>query len=112
MINKGVKSLVVLTYELLTTHVSRFTRWASTKAYLILNCLEVPFWFVVVILTFMGVSRLCQGVSCGLSIVVAFLAMMLVFVLPRFQPPPHLLALAVSGAISDILTGCSRSGSR
>ncbi|KAH8176533.1 hypothetical protein LIA77_04951 [Sarocladium implicatum] len=74
----GAKSLVVLTYELLTTHVNGLTKWASTKAYLILNCLEVPFWFVVVILTFMGVSRQCQGVSCGLSIVVAFVAMVLV----------------------------------
>ncbi|KFY32556.1 hypothetical protein V493_00079 [Pseudogymnoascus sp. VKM F-4281 (FW-2241)] len=73
----GVKTIVVLIYQLLTSHVQRFHRWASVKAYAILNTLEILFWFVVLILTLMGVSRLCSGVSCGLSWVCILIAVVL-----------------------------------
>ncbi|OGE55667.1 hypothetical protein PENARI_c004G04521 [Penicillium arizonense] len=46
----GAKSLVIILYQLLTGHVSRFQRWASLKAYLILNSLEIVFWGAVVFL--------------------------------------------------------------
>ncbi|KAM3547421.1 hypothetical protein ARSEF4850_010036 [Beauveria asiatica] len=52
---------------LLTAHVARFHRWASTLANATLNSLEVVFWFVVVIVTLMGVSKYCSTTGCGLT---------------------------------------------
>ncbi|KAJ5850502.1 hypothetical protein N7455_010358 [Penicillium solitum] len=49
-IGMGAKSLVIILYQLLTEHVSRLQRWASLKAYLILNSLEIVFWGAVVFL--------------------------------------------------------------
>lgn len=39
--------------------------------------MEILFWFVVVIVTFMGISSYCQGTYCGLSWMVAVIAMVL-----------------------------------
>lgn len=71
---QGIKTFIVITYQLLTSHVERYKRWASLKAYSILNFMEILFWFVVIIITFMGISRLCQGASCGLSWIIVLLA--------------------------------------
>ncbi|KAF7541455.1 hypothetical protein G7054_g528 [Neopestalotiopsis clavispora] len=73
----GIKTLVVITYQLVTTHVQRYKRWSSLKAYSILNFMEILFWFVVVIVTFMGISTFCQGASCGLSWITVLLAVVL-----------------------------------
>ncbi|ENH73613.1 hypothetical protein FOC1_g10002863 [Fusarium oxysporum f. sp. cubense race 1] len=43
----GAKSLIILTYEILTEHSIRFHRWSSLKAYFILNAMEVVFWAAV-----------------------------------------------------------------
>ncbi|CAC9887945.1 unnamed protein product, partial [Aureobasidium pullulans] len=68
------KTIVVISYQLLTTHVSSLRRWRSLKAYLILNSLEVVFWLAVVFLTAQGMSRFCQGGYCGVSVVMVILA--------------------------------------
>ncbi|TIA05709.1 hypothetical protein D6C81_10350 [Aureobasidium pullulans] len=76
----GAKTIVVISYQLLTTHVSSLRRWRSLKAYLILNSLEVVFWLAVVFrlavvfLTAQGMSRFCQGGYCGVSVVMVILA--------------------------------------
>ncbi|CAI6333270.1 unnamed protein product [Periconia digitata] len=74
----GAKTLVFLLYQIITTHVAKFHRWQSLRAYLIMNTLEILFWSAVVILTFMGVARLCVGTHCGLGWVTAVLAIALV----------------------------------
>ncbi|THZ20554.1 hypothetical protein D6C91_04709 [Aureobasidium pullulans] len=73
----GVKTIVVITYQLLTTHMSSLKRFRSTKAYLILNSLEVVFWLAVMVLTGMGMSRYCQGSYCGISVVILLLALVI-----------------------------------
>ncbi|KAJ3461327.1 hypothetical protein MRS44_009880 [Fusarium solani] len=70
-ITMAVKSIVFLIYQLLTDKVDRFRKWRSLKAYAILNTMEIVFWFVVVIITFMGISRFCQGASCAFAWFVA-----------------------------------------
>ncbi|KAM3497332.1 hypothetical protein MY10362_009315 [Beauveria mimosiformis] len=62
---------------LLTAHVARFQRWASTLANAILNSLEIVFWFVVVIITLMGVSKYCSSTGCGLTWGIVLTATML-----------------------------------
>jgi hypothetical protein len=66
-----------MTYQLLTSHVERFKKWASLKVYAILNIMEILFWFVVIIVTFMGISNLCQVASCGLSWIIVLVAAVL-----------------------------------
>ncbi|ETS73839.1 hypothetical protein PFICI_14785 [Pestalotiopsis fici W106-1] len=74
----GIKTFVVITYQLVTTHVQRYKKWASLKAYSVLNFMEILFWFVVIIVTFMGISTFCQGASCGLSWIIVLLAVALI----------------------------------
>lgn len=87
----GVKSLIVLAYQLTTTHIYKFKRWASQKAYVVLNCLEIPFWLVVIIITFMGISRFCQGTSCALSWIVVLIAALLEYVYPSIEVSSRLI---------------------
>jgi len=72
---QGAKSIVVLAYQLSTSHVASLRKWASLKAYAILNCLEILFWFVVIILGLMGVTRFCMGTSCWLGWAVIVVAL-------------------------------------
>ncbi|KEZ40887.1 hypothetical protein SAPIO_CDS7881 [Scedosporium apiospermum] len=73
----GIKSIIIFTYQLITSHVERFRKWGSLRANKILDCMEVVFWFVVVIISFMGVSKRCQGSACALGVIVALIAMIL-----------------------------------
>lgn len=57
--------------------MSSLKRFRSTKAYLILNSLEVVFWLAVMVLTGMGMSRYCQGSYCGISVVILLLALVI-----------------------------------
>ncbi|KAJ5295818.1 hypothetical protein N7508_010639 [Penicillium antarcticum] len=70
----GAKSLVIILYQLLTEHVSRFRRWASLKANLILNSLEIVFWAAVVFLVLQANLQVCVGTSCALGWVVIVLS--------------------------------------
>lgn len=51
--------------------------------------MEILFWFVVVIITFMGISKFCSGVSCGLTWVSVLIATILWYV--DFTFPPNLV---------------------
>ncbi|KAI0146702.1 hypothetical protein BJ166DRAFT_602617 [Pestalotiopsis sp. NC0098] len=73
----GIKTLVVITYQLVTTPAQKFEKWASPKAYFVLNFMEILFWFVVIIVTFMGIANYCRGASCGLSWIVVLIAAVL-----------------------------------
>lgn len=66
-----------MSYQLSTTYVSKLLRWKSRKAYMIIDYMEIVFWFVVMILAFMGVSRFCAGVACGLGVAVGLIAILL-----------------------------------
>ncbi|KAJ4266082.1 hypothetical protein NW762_004056 [Fusarium torreyae] len=70
-VTMSVKSLIVIGYQLLTEHVASFHKWASHKAYLILNFLEVIFWIGVIVVTFMSISMCDEShptcVNCRIS---------------------------------------------
>ncbi|KAF4966830.1 hypothetical protein FSARC_5545 [Fusarium sarcochroum] len=70
----GAKSLIILSYEILTEHFSRFQRWGSLKAYFILNTMEVVFWAAVAFMMIRGNTNTCVGASCALGWVVFVLA--------------------------------------
>lgn len=74
----ALKSLIVITYEVLTERSMRCHRWASTKANAILNCLEPVFWLAAFVLSIMSIKSRCSGGSCAcgaLYVVVAFVLM-------------------------------------
>lgn len=62
---------------MLSQHVERFRRFESFLANMILNILEVLFWFVVIILKCQSMQRFCEGTACALSVVVVLLAFVL-----------------------------------
>ncbi|TDZ41442.1 hypothetical protein CTRI78_v009622 [Colletotrichum trifolii] len=74
----AAKSLVIILYQVLTEHVSSLKRWASLKANLILNAMEIVFWAAVV---YMGIQaqtqQACIGVSCTIGWVVAVFGILL-----------------------------------
>ncbi|KAH6988157.1 hypothetical protein BKA56DRAFT_669724 [Ilyonectria sp. MPI-CAGE-AT-0026] len=76
-ISMSGKTIIVIAYQLLTEHVSRFQKWASLKAYAILNTLEVFLWFVVIILTLWGISMVCVGISCAFGWLVALMCLVM-----------------------------------
>jgi hypothetical protein len=78
---QGAKSLIILSYEILTEHTVRFHRWSSLKAYFILNAMEVVFWAAVAFMMIRGNSQICVGTSCALGWVVFVLAGILRYVL-------------------------------
>ncbi|KAJ4256148.1 hypothetical protein NW762_009224 [Fusarium torreyae] len=70
----GAKSLIILSYEILTEHFSRFQRWSSLKAYFILNALEIVFWGAVAFMALRGNTSLCVGASCAIGWIIVVLA--------------------------------------
>ncbi|KAI5927666.1 hypothetical protein F4810DRAFT_721236 [Camillea tinctor] len=71
----GAKSLVIISYQLLTERVQRFKKWESKKANLILNCLEIVFWAAVAFMAIQAnTTQTCTGVSCLLNWAVVVLA--------------------------------------
>lgn len=73
---QGIKSLIVIAYQLLTEHTLRFRKWASTKANAILNCLEVVFWLAVLVVTG-GTLSGTSGAAAALSALVLIIAIVL-----------------------------------
>ncbi|PLB46246.1 hypothetical protein P170DRAFT_263157 [Aspergillus steynii IBT 23096] len=72
-----VKSAVFMAYQIVSTHVNRFKRWASPKANMILNIIDTIFWFALFIITCMSTAGSCSGSSCPLGGLVATLAIIL-----------------------------------
>ncbi|KAH6898013.1 hypothetical protein B0T10DRAFT_577477 [Thelonectria olida] len=66
----SAKSLIILLYEILSSHVRAFKKWSSLKAYVILNGLEIVFWGAVVFLMIQANIKFCAGLSCTLSWVI------------------------------------------
>ncbi|KAI1454919.1 hypothetical protein F4805DRAFT_477205 [Annulohypoxylon moriforme] len=76
----GIKSTIFIAYQLLTEHTQKFSRWASKKTNLILNCLDCPFWGAMMFLLFQAnITRVCTGTSCAISWVMAGLSIALFF---------------------------------
>ena len=71
---QGAKSLIILTYLLLSDYAPAFRRWHSYKAHLILAALEVLFWSGVAGLMFQANMKACTGITCTLSWIVVGVA--------------------------------------
>lgn len=72
---QSVKSLVVLAYEISTESFLKFRRFASMKAYMILNMVEFVFWVAAAVICIMGMKS-CSGVGCtytGVLIAISFI---------------------------------------
>ncbi|KAJ5975916.1 hypothetical protein N7481_009623 [Penicillium waksmanii] len=69
-----LKSGVFLAYQLLTTHVERFKKWASTKVNMILNIVDTVFWLALFIITIMGSIGAASEASRALGGIIATLA--------------------------------------
>jgi len=65
--------LIIILYQVVTGHSARFHKWASLKANMILNCLEVVFWGAVVFLGIQANMNYCVGTNCTLSWVVCII---------------------------------------
>ncbi|KAH7135284.1 hypothetical protein B0J11DRAFT_518059 [Dendryphion nanum] len=74
----AIKSAIILVYQYLANHTARFQRFASLKAYAILNILECLFWFTAFIISCMGGKR-CSGSSCALIGLSATVSILLTF---------------------------------
>lgn len=73
--SQAAKGLVIIAYQLLTEHVARFQRWASLKANLILNCLEIVLWAAVGGMTIQRLTRYCgEGAVCAVGWLITVLA--------------------------------------
>ncbi|EXF75124.1 hypothetical protein CFIO01_06734 [Colletotrichum fioriniae PJ7] len=74
----AAKSLIIIAYQVLTEHVSSFKRWASLKANLILNGMEVVFWAAVAYMGIQGnTQQSCVGVSCTIGWIVVVMGILL-----------------------------------
>ncbi|KAJ5817061.1 hypothetical protein N7447_009294 [Penicillium robsamsonii] len=72
-----LKSAAFMAYQILTTHMDRLKRWASTKAYMILNIIDTIFWFALFIITIMGTTGSTSGSSRALGGITATLVFFL-----------------------------------
>ncbi|CAN8102430.1 unnamed protein product [Discula destructiva] len=76
----GAKSLVFITYQLLTQHVKALKRWRSAKANAIINGAEIVFWIAVVYLVIAAnLQTACTGTVCTLGWVEVVFAIFMVF---------------------------------
>ncbi|PLB43220.1 hypothetical protein P170DRAFT_481166 [Aspergillus steynii IBT 23096] len=71
----GAKSLVIIAYQLLTEHVDRLRRWASFKAFTILNALEIVFWAAVAFLNIQVNVKTCVAPGCEMGWAVMVVAL-------------------------------------
>lgn len=51
-----LKAALFLTYQILTTHFTRFQKWASLKTYMILDIIDTVFWFALFAISVSGGS--------------------------------------------------------
>ncbi|KAE8162391.1 hypothetical protein BDV40DRAFT_300417 [Aspergillus tamarii] len=63
----SAKSLVIVLYQVLTEHIPALRKWASLKAYTILNVLEIVFWAAVAVLTVQANIQICIAPGCILG---------------------------------------------
>ncbi|KAI1393309.1 uncharacterized protein F4822DRAFT_8139 [Hypoxylon trugodes] len=75
----GLKSIVFILYQVLTEHTFKFQKWANKKTNFILNCVDIPFWAVMMGLLLSTNAQACVGGSCAVSWILALLAIALLF---------------------------------
>ncbi|WVW81140.1 hypothetical protein I302_103131 [Kwoniella bestiolae CBS 10118] len=87
----SIKTCIVITYQLLSEKRPRLQRWSSVKANMILNIIEVVFWFAALIIngmSFKGFSALGKGLGVLImlsSIVLLTLSLLVAWVSIRIH---------------------------
>ncbi|KAE8152068.1 hypothetical protein BDV25DRAFT_138232 [Aspergillus avenaceus] len=74
-----VKSGAFMTYQVVTAHVEKFKKWASSKANMIMNVIDTVFWFALFIITIMATSGAHSTSSRALGVIIIMLALVLCF---------------------------------
>ena len=69
--------MVFILYQILTEHFRPFKRWASLKAYAILNAIEIVTWAAVAFMVIQANTRYCVGTNCILAWIVVVLAIVM-----------------------------------
>lgn len=69
--------MIIITYEVLSERKSRFQRWRSTKANMILGCIEPVFWLTMLVLSAISISGRCHGGSCAVGVILLLIALSL-----------------------------------
>lgn len=59
--------MIIILYQICSEHTKWGARFASKKANMILNCLEVVFWAAVVFLMIQANLNFCVGTNCTIS---------------------------------------------
>lgn len=75
-ITMGFKTLVFIGYQLLTAHVQKCQKWASTKANAIINCFECVFWLTILVCAGMALQG-SYGVAAAMSALVLIISIVL-----------------------------------
>ncbi|KAF7161816.1 hypothetical protein CNMCM5623_007281 [Aspergillus felis] len=75
-----LKAAIFLAYEVVTAHVERFKRWASAKAYMILNVIDTVFWLALFIISILGANGAHSPSSRALGGIVATISIILLYV--------------------------------
>ncbi|OCF32498.1 hypothetical protein I316_05926 [Kwoniella heveanensis BCC8398] len=71
----AVKSIIFVSYQILTDRSQRFARWASLKANMVLNLIEAPFWMALVVITG-GLMSSCVAPMCAINGIILVLSLL------------------------------------
>lgn len=78
--SKCIKSALFLAYQLITAHVERLKRWASTKANKILVIIDTVFWFALFIISILGTAGAHSTASRALGVIIIILVLVILYV--------------------------------
>jgi len=71
---QSLKSMIIMSYELLTEQSLRFQRWRSLKAIAILNVSEPVFWTTACILAILSTSG-ARGATAAISVILLIVSL-------------------------------------
>lgn len=74
---QGLKSIIFILFQILTEHTLKFQKWANKKTNIILNCIDIPFWAVMMGLLLSTSANICVSRSCAVGWIMVLLAIAL-----------------------------------
>ncbi|KAF3933238.1 hypothetical protein ABW19_dt0202792 [Dactylella cylindrospora] len=77
VIGVSAKSLVIMSYMVLTERISKLKRYASLKANMVLSIIETVFWIAAFYFTVRGISQ-CQKQGCSIGTVLIIAIVLLI----------------------------------
>lgn len=74
---QSAKSILVISYQLLTKHVAGLRKFANNFVNAMLNITEIVTWPVAIAFLFLGNATLCVGDSCTIQWVITVVALVM-----------------------------------